>query len=249
MDHAAYEFDLRTRLEAVVDETLGVILGAGFTLALLWGMAHLESSEPADASMGVEDLRTFTIPFEPPPPTPRIVQPVDAAAPAMPLTGIELGAADSPVAIGVVPPDLEFMLPAVNSAPKATVEFSLPHTDLKPRAMVEPEVNRIYQESEVDQKPRGIVRVAPPLPASLVGNASYLRVVLLLLIDTKGRVESVRVVQSSGKARVDDIVAQTVKEEWLFSPAVRRGRKVRVMAQQAFRINISGGGSPFSLDR
>jgi len=248
MDHTAYEFDHRTAREAAVDETLSVVLGAGFTLALLWGMAFVDKVRPPEAADEVQDLRAYAIPFEPPPPLPQVTQPAEAPEMALPLSGIELGASDSPVSIGVVPPDLEFMLPAVSSVPRAAVPYSLAHTDLKPRATADLELSRIYQESEVDQKPRGIVRVAPNLPSSVIGNASTLRVVLLLLIDPKGRVESVRVVESSGKPRVDAIVARTVKEEWLFSPAVRRGKKVRVLAEQAFRINIGGGGSPFSLN-
>ena len=70
----------------------------------------------------------------------------------------------------------------------------------------------------------------------------------LLLIDVRGRVESARVLQSSGNARFDEIVARTVKDEWLFSPGVRRGKKVRVLAEQGFRITFPGGGSPFSLE-
>lgn len=248
MNPTALEFDLRTRAEVIADEATGVLLGAGFTFALIWGMAHIERGGHSDAGGEVQDLRAYALPFEPPPPLPQVQAPTDAPELAVPLSGIELGAADSPVSIGVVPADLEFMLPAVSRAPKASVPFSLPHTDLKPRALADLAPGHIYQESEVDQKPRALVRAVPPLPGEVIGDASVLRVVLILLIDARGRVETVRVAESSGSARFDEIVAQTVKDEWLFSPAVRRGKKVRVMAEQGFRVSISGGGSPFSLN-
>jgi hypothetical protein len=52
------------------------------------------------------------------------------------------------------------------------------------------------------------------------------------------------VVESSGNAKFDEIFARTVRDQWLFSPAIRRGKKVKCLAQQWFRVNFTSG-SPF----
>jgi TonB family protein len=157
-----------------------------------------------------------------------------------------VAASDSSISIAVVPPDLETLIPTTSTPPKAMIQFGQLYTDLKPKIDVEAEVRQIYQESEVDQVPRALIRTAPSISRDVRGNAATLRAVLILLIDTKGRPENTRIVQSSGNAQFDEIIARTVKEKWLFSPAIRRGKKVKCLAQQAFRVNFTAA-SPFEL--
>lgn len=232
--------------QPVRDGIAGWIGGAGFTFLLFFAMAHLEHVGTGEAPAEIEDLRMAAIPFEPPPPPPRPAEPAPPPVEMPPLAGIELGASDSALRIAVVPPDLETLVQATPTPPRALVPFSHFHTEFKPHVEVQADVRHVFQESEVDKVPTAIVRVAPAVPNHLFGDARSLRVVLLLLIEPNGRVSSARVSQSSGRPEFDTLVAQTVKESWEFTPALRRGKKVRCLAQQPFRVNL-GGGSPYEL--
>lgn len=248
MNTSTFTLDRPGRRRAAAEEIGGLVLGAGFTFALFLGMAHFENSGPAEPVVAIEDLRMAALPFEPPPPPPQREQQVPAPDEGVPLAGLEIGRSDSPVAIAVVPPDLETLVPAMTLAPKARIQFAQLHAELKPKAGLEVDVHHVYQSAEVDQKPHAIVRTAPIIPSDVSGSAASLRVGLLLLIDVNGKPESVRVVETSGNAQFDALVASTVQREWLFSPGIRRGQKVRVLAQQAFRINFGGSSSPFNLN-
>lgn len=227
------------------DEIAGWMGGLAFTFLLFFGMAKFEHTGAGAEAPAIEDLRAVSIPLEPPPPPPpRLAEP--APPEVTPLTGIELGASDSPVRIAVVPPDLETFVQAPTLPPRAVMPVTHFHTEFKPRIDVESDVRHVYQESEVDKVPVALVRVAPPVPNRLFGDARSLRVVLLLLIEPNGRISSARISQSSGQPEFDAIVAQTVRESWEFTPAIRKGKRVRCLAAQPFRVNL-GSGSPYEL--
>lgn len=215
--------------------------GLAFTFALFFGLARIERVAGA-REPEIADLPVVALPFEAPPvPKPSEPPPPDEAPP--PLTGIEASASDSPVRIAVVPPDLAALLPPQRLP--AAVSLSRLYADLKPRADLEMDPRRVYQQSEVDQRPRAIVRVAPPVSTAMLGQAQALDVNLLLLIDAEGRTESIRVLRSSGQREFDALAAATVKQDWVFSPAVKRGRKVRCLAEQSVRVAVGGSRSPF----
>ncbi len=77
-------------------------------------------------------------------------------------------------------------------------------------------------------------------------DAPQLRVTLLLIIDSEGAVTSARVLTPSGNAKFDQIVIECVRDEWVFTPAVRKGKKVRCMVQQLVWYQWTNG-SPFTL--
>ena len=107
--------------QAAREEAVGLLIGAGFTLALFLGMARFENFSAAEPVAEIEDLRMAAVPLEPPPPTPRIEEQLPEAV--LPFTGIEVEASDSPVSIAVVPPDLEALIPATMSPPGARIQF------------------------------------------------------------------------------------------------------------------------------
>ena len=228
------------------DVLAGWMLGAGFTFLLFFTLARLGSDGPAKSTPVIEDLRLVSVPLEPPPPPPPPADPTPTAAELPPLAGLESGATDSSLHVAVVPPDLATFAPAPPLPPRTLAPFMQFHPEFKPRADLAADGQHVYRESEVDQPPTAIVRVAPTVPGHLFGDARSLRVDLLLLIEPNGTVSSVRVARSSGKPEFDAIVAQTVKEDWEFTPAIRRGRQVRCLAQQPFRVSL-GSGSPYEL--
>ncbi len=219
--------------------------GLAFTFALFFAMANLERVEHRETVAEIEEVPLSALPLDPPPPPP-VTETVAADEP-MPLTGIEATSSDSPVKIAAVPPDLAALIPEPRIPPKALVEIGRFRPELKPTIDAGLDARRVYQQSEVDQRPRAVVRAAPLVPPEMFGKAKTLRVEFLLVIDVKGRVESTRVLTSSGNPAFDDLVAQTVKNEWVFSAAVKRGRPVRCLAQQAFRVNLPGA-TPFNVE-
>jgi len=227
------------------EDALGWAAGLGFTLLLFFGLARLENVAPDNPVAPIVDLRAVSLPLDPPPP-PRTdpAPPPPPTEPIVALTGIELAASDSPVHIAVVPPDLEALVPATREPPGALVGFGYLNTDPRPRPDLDTDIHRIYQVSEVDQRPQALVRVPPPVPAVVFGGKQSLRVDLLVVIDADGHVISARVLQTSGTPAFDRIVAETLRESWEFSPAVRRGKRVKCLAEQLIRVTL-GGGSHF----
>jgi TonB family protein len=235
-----------TGLQAGGDEILGWIGGAGFTFLLFFGMAHFEHAGADESAAEIADLRMVSMPLDPPPPPPRTTEPMTAPADMPPFAGIEVAASESPVRIAVVPPDLQMLVQATPHPPRALVPFRHFHTEFKPQMEVTVDPRHVYRTSEVDQPPVAINRVVPPVPKPVFGDAAVLRVVLLVVIEPNGAVSSARVSQSSGQSEFDKIVVETVINEWEFTPAIRRGKKVRCLAQQNVRVRL-GAGSPFEI--
>jgi TonB family protein len=58
------------------------------------------------------------------------------------------------------------------------------------------------------------------------------------VVDAKGEIGNVRIASSSGNPEFDAIILNNIRE-WSFSPAIRKGRKVRCLLQQAVIIQWS----------
>jgi TonB family protein len=228
----------------LAEEAFSVLVGAGLTFALFFGIARFESARPVAQPSDIEDLRVMSAVTEPPPPRPeeRVEQETTA-----PLTGIEIAASDSPTKLAVVPPDLDKIIPTEDVPPRATIQFNQLITDLKPKAGISGDFEHIYQQNEVDQVPKAVVKTIARVTKRMRDNAQQLRVTLVLIIDTVGTVTSIRVIKPSGNPKFDDAVLQCVRDEWEFSPAVRKGKKVRCMVQQLVWYKWTENDSPFTL--
>lgn len=227
---------------AVAAEALSLALGAGFTLALFLAIARFQSTGAPDPEPDIAELHAMSVPLETPPPRPLETQP--AAETASPFAGLEIGASDSPVRIAVVPPDLSQMLPVNTTAPAARIQPARLYTEFKPKTEIGGDFSRIFQQHEVDQRPAVVSRPKPYVPPVVRGNVRTLRINLLILIDTRGAVASVRVLNGSGNEHFDRIILHDVQHAWIFSPAMKKGRKVRCLVQQNVRV-VWEGGSPF----
>ena len=233
----------RRRTGWLADEAFYLSLGAGLTFVLFMGIAHFEMVKPAEMPTEIEDLRAVTAVSEPPPPKPEDrSEPIDV----VPLTGIDIGASDSPVKLAVVPPDLSKLMPPAELPPRATIQFGQLLSDLRPKTGSAGEFQHIYQQSEVDQPPLAVVKTIARVSSGVRENVESLRVTLLLVIDTEGAVTSIRVMRPSGNAKFDAIVLACVRDEWQFSPAIRKGKKVRCMVQQLVWYKWTSG-SPFTI--
>ena len=223
----------------LLDEVFSVLVGAGFTLGLFLALAYFEHRGVSQPAPVIEELRPVSIPFDTPPPpvTQTVPEPVSTA-----VTGIEVAAAaDSPVRIAVSVPILENL--PVPLAPPARIQTSALYTDFKPKMDLMTESQHVFQQSEVDQRPTVLVNTSPRVPSLVRNRAAFLRVVLLMVIDAKGAVSSVRMLNTSGNEAFDQIVVSCVQDEWVFSPAVRKGKKVKCLVQRS--ITVKWSTSPF----
>ena len=225
------------------DAVLGVGIGLAFTFALFLAIASFEETGEVEPIAEIEELRAMSIPLDAPPAKP-VERPQEAAAP-VPLMGIEVAAADSPVKITVAPADLTQLIPDVQIAPSAVIQTAQFHRDLKPQIDSGfGDSQRVYRQHEVDERPKVLSRPNPHVPRPVRGKATTLRITLLIVVDAKGSVDSIRVLDASGNDGFDEIIIQDVKEMWVFTPATKKGRKVKCMLQQSVKVTWEAG-SPF----
>ncbi len=215
---------------------LCVVLGSAFTLALFMGMAHFGRTAPAGPPPEIDDLRAVVLPIEPPPPpqvTPAESTPV---ADITTVTGFDFAPSDSPVKISVSPPTLDDLTPSIQLAPPAIIQIGQLRGDFKPRTGLTFDLQHIYQKTEVNTIPVVLFRAQPPITEHHFGDSNMLRLTLLFVVEADGTITHVRVSKPSVNPVVDAIVMDTFENGWGFSPAIKKGRKVRCMLEQPFLI-------------
>ena len=102
------------------------------------------------------------------------------------------------------------------------------------------DTQHIYQKSEVDKIPTVLDHSQLDLPRKYHGDAGELHARFIIVVNTDGSVLSARVLHSSGDTELDAFLIDYVKE-WTFSPAIRRGKHVRCMTEQAMTIVLNKG--------
>lgn len=95
----------------------------------------------------------------------------------------------------------------------------------------------VMTDETVDEPPRPTRQAAMEYPAAAKRNGVTGYVLLSLLIDDRGNVERVRVLESE-PAEVFDQVASAAVQDWQFDPAVYQGKPVRVWARQRIRFDL-----------
>lgn len=244
MTETAIRLNLGESSGGLLQGIVSVIGGAGFTFALFLGIAYFERVGPVEAKEEIEDMIAVAMPPEAPPP--KIVEQTELMpATVLPFAGIEIGATDSPVKIAVTPMDLEALLPSVDVPPVAAIQPALFHSDLKPKLSAEADFSRVFQASEVDKRPAVLSRTTPFVPRHVRGKAKVLKVSLLIVVDGGGSVTSIRVMATSGNPQFDTIIVDSVRTGWVFAPAMKQGRRVRCLLQQAVTVTWRRDGTPF----
>lgn len=225
---------------------LSVALGTLFTWFLFAGVAHFDRASPGDPPAQFDDVKAVALPLEPPPP-PRTAAPETEPSPiTATVTGFDAAPSDSPVKIAVSPPDLDALASTPQVAPPAVIQIGRLFAEFKPKTDLTYDAQHIYQRSEVDQRPTVLYRKVPRIPRVVRGEAKSLGVVLLLVIDATGGVGDIRIARSSGNPKFDAIIVEDIKE-WGFSPAIRKGRKVRCLVEQPVKVMWTPG-SPFEAN-
>lgn len=216
---------------------LGGLACAGLVLAALsWSRVSGDSAPAADVYV----VRQVVLPFDAPPP-PQVSEPLSVVPFASPIQ-LEIAAAASPVHIQVAEiPLLAADLPPPVARPTVAARFDLANAAVRP--MQDDSVmesRRVFDRRDVDQRPMVVHRVQPAISYVKVRNMGSPSTTMLLLVDTDGRVEEVRLLASSRDADFDQVMLATVRE-WRFSPAIRKGRKVRCWVQQAITVRVEQG--------
>jgi TonB family protein len=225
---------------------LSVLMGAGFTLLLFWGVAHYARVAPSHPPVEIDDLRAVALPIQPPPP-PSAVQPeTEPSVATVTMVDFAPGPSDSPVKIAITLPSLDSFLPPTRLVLPAMLQVGQLYGEFKPRTDLSVDTQRVFQQSEVDSIPTALYRPPPPITRRHFKDADRLRVTLLFVVEANGTITNVRVAKSSENPEVDAIVAETVQNEWGFAPAIKRGKKVRCLLQQPFTIMLPAA-SPFVL--
>jgi TonB family protein len=226
------------------EEAASLAAGLAFTSVLFFGMAHFERNGGAEPPADFAELHSVSVPLELPPP--RIQEePQPIAETALPFAGLEIGESESPVKIAVVPPDLEDLLPHSDVPPAAAIQVAQLVHEFKPKMDLEADFSRVFQATEVDQRPTVLARPNPFIPSNVRNKAKVLRVLLLITVETNGSVHSVRVLNPSGNPKFDAIIVESVQHDWAFTPAIKKGRKVRCLIQQSVAVTWRSDGTPF----
>ncbi len=228
---------------------ISLALGVGFTLSLFLSIAHFLQVEESAAEVPVsfDDLETVMLLAPPPPPAAR----TEGTPPEIPdlSEAIALGLAEepssSPVKLAPSPPSIEELLPMVPPVTPVVAGAVNLESTFRPTMDVDFDETRVFQKDEVDQRPFVISRSEPSVPISLLGEGRQRSMVLLFIVDTRGAVGNIRILQSSNNAEFDSIVVESIRD-WVFSPAVKQGKQVRCMIQQQITVQM-GQRDRFSL--
>jgi len=93
-------------------------------------------------------------------------------------------------------------------------------------------------EGTVDTKPRVMSRSAMEYPASAMEKQIKGYVIMNLLIDTDGSIETAKVLESSPAGVFDDAALSGIRS-WRFAPGKYKGRPVKVWAKQKVRFDFN----------
>jgi TonB family protein len=228
---------------------ISIAVGVGVTLCLFLSIAHfLRRQEKVAPRVQEDDLDWVAVAMPPPPPPPKKTEEKPSSDPEMAdavALGFQEEASTSPVKIEPSPPSSEELLP-MSLTPSHVVSGSIGiDFSLKPKIDVTFDSNHVFQKSEVDKPPFVISRPGISVPNYLERDHPELSVVVVFVVDTHGVVGNLHILRPSDSPAFDSISADYIRE-WLFSPAIKKGRPVRCMTQQRLRVQW-GHSDPFSL--
>lgn len=221
-----------------VGQRLGGIAGGVLvSLLILIGIARAQKTSISAPPVPIEELRALAV--DPPPPPPPTAAQELPAPPSM----IELEPQPEAEGIKIAAVVRPQVLPVPTAMPQS---FDLDMSAYRPRGeSAEQQANRVYQPSEVDQRPVVLYRKVPQVTQAMLDRVKNPRVTLLFVVNVDGEVEKIHVLHTPNeefaKAMTDAV------REWRFRPAMKGGRKVRCMIQLPIFVRPPTR-NPFSLE-
>jgi protein TonB len=95
----------------------------------------------------------------------------------------------------------------------------------------------VFDLSQLDKPPTPTMQIQPAYPAEMQRQKIEGTVVLVLVLDEKGRVKEVKVERSSHPAF--ERSALDAARQWMFEPAMKDGKAVRARTRQPLRFGIN----------
>lgn len=222
----------------------GGLGGVAFTFTIAAALAAFSHSpvETPDA-VAEEEIRSVEVP-EPPPPPPAS-QPTSAGTP-LPPAPLVFDEAPTASTVRIAPTPIPIEPLVTEARPSFALTFDYSPGQFRPGAASwEPDVDHVFQRSEVDQQVAAIFRKVPSIPASLLREVKNPRVRVLLVVNTDGSAENVRLLKGT-HPEFDRLVIEALAQ-WRFRPAMRKGRKVRCLTEVPVYVKYPGS-NPFSTD-
>jgi protein TonB len=205
------------------------------------GIAHsrrLGLDKPAPA---MDDILSISLPSTPPPPPPT-EQRYEESGPAPNSVQLDTSPSNSSVRVEAVPVVVDpVAAPVIRAVAVIPTDFS-PHLL---RSDLEFDSSHIWETTQVDQKPVVLWRKVPDIPGSLYRSIKDPRITLLFVVNADGTVENLHV-EHPVEPTFDRLVTDAIKE-WQFSPAIKKGRKVRCWLQQEIYVK-SAQSNPFEVN-
>lgn len=199
--------------------------GVAFTIAIGAGLAYFSRPPVTEEEPEVMEIRSVEIPEPPPPPPQNITR--GTPLPPAPMIFEESPSTNS---VRIAPTPIPIAPLITEIRPSFSLQFDYNPGDFQPRGEGwEPDVNHVFQRSEVDQQVVAVFKKAPSIPTSLLREVSNPRVRVLFVVNTDGTVENVRLMKGT-HPEFDRLVIEAISE-WRFRPAMRKGKKVRCLSE------------------
>jgi TonB family protein len=219
-----------------------VTAGLGATGVIAAGLAYFSRTPESLPEEEDEEIRSVEIP-EPPPPPPPTPSREGTPLPPAPLIFEE---APSTSSIRIAPTPVPIAPLITDVRPSFSLQFDFSPGQFRPEGGDwEADVSHVFQRSEVDQQVVAIFKKAPNIPTPLLKEVKNTRVRVLMVVNTDGTAENVRLIKGS-HPEFDRLVVEALAE-WRFRPAMRKGKKVRCLAEVPVYVKPPSV-SPFSVN-
>jgi protein TonB len=206
--------------------------GAAVSLAIFFGIAQARRIGAVRPPPSLDDIVSVTMPLTaPPPPPPEERFREEAAAPAS--VQLDPAPANSPIRVEAVPIALETLAAPVIRAVRVIPREFTPHLN---SGNLEFDSSHIWEKTQVDQKPVVIYRKYPDISGSLYKSIKDPRITVMFVVNADGSVENLHV-EHAVDPTFDQLVTDAIKE-WQFTPAIKKGRKVRCWLQEEVIIKL-----------
>ena len=130
--------------------------------------------------------------------------------------------------------------------PSMSLQFTFDPGEFRPGGGDwQPDVDHVFQRSEVDQQVVAVFKKAPRIPTTLLREVKNPRVTVLFVVNTDGSVENVRLLRGQ-QPEFDRLIMDAISE-WRFRPAMRKGKKVRCMTELPVYVKAPAS-NPFSTE-
>jgi protein TonB len=241
---AATSLDSRFRAGATTPAWRAFNLGAGLAVSsvIFFGIAHSRRLGLERPSPPMDDILSISLTPTPPPPPAPAEQRYEDGGPAPNSVQLDTSPAASSVRIEAVPVVVDPVAgPVIRAVAVIPTDFS-PHLA---RDNMEFESSHIWETTQVDQRPVVLWRKAPDIPGELYRSIKNPRITLIFVVNVDGSVENLHI-EHSVEPTFDQLMTDAIKE-WQFTPAIKKGRKVRCWLQQEIYVK-SAQSNPFQLN-